>query len=252
MTFMNNMVSPISDRLNIGPIVRLAPNIVSVSGIDSIKLLYGTSALDRDETIKGAFGGEFAEGNIGSLPPQESIKMRRLISPPFGRKFLQDQQHIFKDCVNKALNKITRMSKDEGGVVDFYYVAKLYAFEVISSSPFDGAEESDVVACGGCYKADGMEMTMAEYKLASETALGFVSFQFKELSYGEAFETNATHAPCNFAKYTFTSTPMDYILPSIQTGRHKLRSNSKSEELCHCSRELFQSICCFSGEVFQE
>jgi hypothetical protein len=49
--------------------------------------------------------------------------------------------------------------------------------------PFDGAEWSDVVACGGCYKADGMEMTMAEYKLAAETALGFVSLQFKEISY---------------------------------------------------------------------
>jgi hypothetical protein len=118
--------------------------------------------------------------------------------------------------------------------------------------PFDGAEESDVVACGGCYKADGMEMTMAEYKLAAETSLGFVSFQFKESSYGEAFETNATYSSCNFEKYTFTSTPMDYILPSIQTGTHKLRPKSKSEELCHCSRELFQSICCFSGKVFQE
>ena len=33
----------------------------------------------------------------------------------------------------------------------------------------------DVIACGGCYKADGKEMTMAEYKLASETAWGIVS-----------------------------------------------------------------------------
>jgi cytochrome P450 len=131
---MNNMVHPILDRLKIGPIVRLAPNMVSVSGIDSIKLLYGTSALDRDKMMKGTFGGEFAEGNIGSLPPQEAIKVRRLISPPFGRKFLQDQQHVFKECVNKALNKITRMSQDGEGVVDFYYIAKLYAFEVISSS----------------------------------------------------------------------------------------------------------------------
>jgi hypothetical protein len=113
--------------------VRLSPTMVSVSGMDSIKKLYGTSTLERDEQMKGAFGGEFAEGNIGSLPPKEAVKVRRLISPPFGRKFLQDQQHVFKNCVNKALKKISRMSEDDG-TLDYYYISKLYAFEVISIS----------------------------------------------------------------------------------------------------------------------
>ena len=117
-----------------GPVVRLAPNLVSASGMESIRKIYGGSDLwERDPLFVAGQGGEFREGNIASVPMKEGLRIRKLMSAPFGRKYLLDQQAVFKGCVDKATDEIVRLGRDGDGVVDLYNVARLYAFAVVGN-----------------------------------------------------------------------------------------------------------------------
>jgi hypothetical protein len=117
--------------------VRLSPNEVSVTGTDSIQKLYGGhEPFEREPEFRHIMGGEFADGNIGSLRSREALKVRRLISAPFGRKFLLDQQNLFRECVNENIRRIERLVEDEGEVVDICSVTKLFAFDVLSTFSF--------------------------------------------------------------------------------------------------------------------
>jgi hypothetical protein len=103
--------------------------------MESIRKIYGADMWERDPLFRRGQGGEFKEGNIASVPMKEGLKMRRLMSAPFGRKYLLDQQGVFKSCVDKTINEIGRLAgetDDHGdGIVDLYIVARLYAFTVV-------------------------------------------------------------------------------------------------------------------------
>jgi hypothetical protein len=103
--------------------------------MESIRKIYGADMWERDPLFRRGQGGEFKEGNIASVPMKEGLKMRRLMSAPFGRKYLLDQQGVFKSCVDKTINEIGRLAgetdDDDDGIVDLYNVARLYAFSVV-------------------------------------------------------------------------------------------------------------------------
>jgi hypothetical protein len=73
--------------------------------------------------------------NLVGIPGfREAMRMRRLMGAPFGRKFLLDQEYIFKNCVKSAIENIDRIASANNGVVDIHRQNKLYAFDVISDS----------------------------------------------------------------------------------------------------------------------
>jgi hypothetical protein len=157
-----------------GPIVRLSPDLVSATGEESIRKVYGgAEPWERDPFFQRVEGGEFIEGNIASLPTKEGLRVRRIMSGPFGRKYLLDQQSIFKDCVNNNLDEMVEMAKDDG-VVDFYYLSRLYAFEVVSTRCPLQEVTLDLVAVGGCYKAEGEKLTIPECDIANRTPFSMV------------------------------------------------------------------------------
>lgn len=51
---------------------------------------------------------------------------------PFAKKFLQDQEEIFKDGTIKFLNRIERIRKSSNDQVDIYGELGNYAFDVLS------------------------------------------------------------------------------------------------------------------------
>jgi hypothetical protein len=157
-----------------GPVVRLSPDTVSASGEESIRKLYGgAEPWERDPFFRRAQGGEFTEGNIASLRMKEGLRVRRLMSAPFGRKYLLDSQSIFKECVNNSLDEMLEMAKDDG-IVDFYYLSRLYAFEVVSINYALQDLTLDLVAVGGCYKPEGEKLTIAECDIAKKTPFSMV------------------------------------------------------------------------------
>jgi hypothetical protein len=102
--------------------------------MESIQKLYGGhEPFEREPEFRHIMGGEFTTGNIGSLPSREALKVRRLISVPFGRKFLLDQQKPFKECVDQSISRIEKLAENEDGVVDICSITKLFAFDVLST-----------------------------------------------------------------------------------------------------------------------
>ena len=79
---------------------------------------------ERGPEQRMILAGEFPCGNIGSLPSREALNARRILSAPFGRKFLLDHQHMVKTCVNKTLQKILKFAYDDNCIVDFYHSRK--------------------------------------------------------------------------------------------------------------------------------
>ena len=72
--------------------------------------------------------------NLVGIPGfREAMRMRRLMGAPFARKFLLDQEYLFKKCVKNTLDNINKICLTNDGVVDIHRQNKLYAFDVISN-----------------------------------------------------------------------------------------------------------------------
>lgn len=56
---------------------------------------------------------------------------------PFAKKFLQDQEEIFKDGTVKFLNRIETIRKASNDQVDIYGELGNYAFDVLSEIPLN-------------------------------------------------------------------------------------------------------------------
>jgi hypothetical protein len=125
--------------LTLGPIVRLAPNLVSATGIDSVKKIYGAELWERDPrpVFQKIQGGEFMEGNLAGGSMTEGLKMRRLLAASFGLKDLLDREFVVKGCVAKTMEEIGRLGAENGGVVDLYNVSRLYSFSVVGIISLD-------------------------------------------------------------------------------------------------------------------
>jgi hypothetical protein len=117
----------------LGPVVRLSPKHVDVETDEILQDAWGGQnelrlPWDKDLLFRKMMRSGMKVDNIGSAGPKEAIRMRRLIGPPFSRKFLLDQGAIFKGCVKTVLHNIERLSLDVG-VVDVSTQFRRYALE---------------------------------------------------------------------------------------------------------------------------
>ena len=62
----------------------------------------------------------------------ESRRVRRLMGPPFAKKFLCDQVQIFKDCTERLLAKIEQSRDENNNKVDILDEYKAYALDILS------------------------------------------------------------------------------------------------------------------------
>lgn len=71
--------------------------------------------------------------NIVSIAgPREASRMRRLMGMPFAKKFLLDQEHIFKQCTKKVIDNLDRLSATHDGRVDVALQFMKYSFDLLS------------------------------------------------------------------------------------------------------------------------
>jgi hypothetical protein len=71
--------------------------------------------------------------NIVSLPrARDGLRMRRLVGTPFSRKFLFDQEDVFKRCAERALDHIEKLWTSNNGQVEISMEFRKYALEVVS------------------------------------------------------------------------------------------------------------------------
>ena len=79
-------------------------------------------------------GGQKVE-NILSMPSvREALRMRRLIGTPFARKFLLDQEYIFKKCTKRMIEKVEQIMETQGKV-DAAKEFMNYSCDLLSFTP---------------------------------------------------------------------------------------------------------------------
>jgi hypothetical protein len=65
--------------------------------------------------------------------PREGLRMRRLIGGPFSRKFLFDQEDIFKGSVMRFLDGLERSRGENDGGVEMLLEYRKYSLDVVST-----------------------------------------------------------------------------------------------------------------------
>ena len=65
---------------------------------------------------------------------KDAMRVRRLIGTPFAKKFLLDQEYIFKNCTRKLMNTLGEYSVRDGTVDVANHFMK-YSFDLISTLP---------------------------------------------------------------------------------------------------------------------
>jgi len=61
---------------------------------------------------------------------RDALRQRRLIGGPFAKKFLLDQEHIFKKYTKRMLEELERLRKSTDGKVDMNLQFMKYAFDL--------------------------------------------------------------------------------------------------------------------------
>lgn len=64
----------------------------------------------------------------------KAARFRRLMGPPFARKFVFDFDEPAKVCTKRMIDKIEQLRKEQGGVVELFHEFTTYAFDALSLS----------------------------------------------------------------------------------------------------------------------
>jgi cytochrome P450 len=62
---------------------------------------------------------------------RDALRQRRLIGTPFAKKFLLDQEHIFKRCTKKMIDNLEKLRAKDEGKVDVAFQFMQYSFDLL-------------------------------------------------------------------------------------------------------------------------
>jgi hypothetical protein len=125
-------------RLKLGPVLRLAPDIIDVTLPEAAFKAWGGQNPTKLPWNKEP---EFCDivrvglkvDNIVSIADARgALHIRRLVGGPFAKKFLLDQEEIFKHCTKKLIEKLDRLRASQDDNVDVALQFKKYAFDILS------------------------------------------------------------------------------------------------------------------------
>ena len=129
-----------SDRFipNEGPVVRLSSTMVDISSPEAAVEAWAghnesRTPWDKDPQFSRMVRGGLEADNVLSISgAREALRIRRLVGAPFAKKFLAEQEHIFKACTKKLIEKIEEDRKS--GPVDVARLFMEYSFDLLSTS----------------------------------------------------------------------------------------------------------------------
>lgn len=118
--------------------VRLGPDNIDVQLFGVIQDAWGGQNESKLPWDKVPFACKISRcgmqvDNIVSIQKsREALRMRRLIGSPFSRKFLLDQEIIFKRCITRAIQNIDQLRVHNKGAVEVSKEFRKYALDVVS------------------------------------------------------------------------------------------------------------------------
>jgi len=87
---------------------------------------------DKDpEFCRMVRAGMRVDNVLSTSNARQALRIRRLIGAPFAKKFLLDQEYIFKGCTKKMID-ILEMTRVKDGKVDVAHHFMKYSFDLLS------------------------------------------------------------------------------------------------------------------------
>jgi len=71
---------------------------------------------------------------LSTQKAKDAMRIRRLVGTPLAKKFLLDQEYIFKGCTKKMID-ILEMTRIREGNVDVAHHFMKYSFDLLSMTP---------------------------------------------------------------------------------------------------------------------
>jgi hypothetical protein len=123
-------------KLILGPAVRLAPDMVDIQSVDAAQEawagIHPKLPWDKDpDFCRMVRAGMPVDNVLSTQRFKDAMRIRRLIGTPFAKKFLLDQEYIFKECTKKMLN-VLETARIRDGTVDVAHHFMKYAFDLLS------------------------------------------------------------------------------------------------------------------------
>jgi hypothetical protein len=121
--------------------LRLSPTKIDVQLVEAAQNAWaGHNAMhvpwDKEHALAASERYRLKVDNVVSMKrAKDALRMRRIMGKPFAKKFLQDQEEIFKDGTIKFLDRIEELRNCQDGKVDIYAEFGNYAFDVLSEKP---------------------------------------------------------------------------------------------------------------------
>jgi len=162
-----------------GPVVRLSPHLVAVLHVEAaLQAFAGQNETkfvwDKDPANCRAVRGGLKVDNVLSISTsKESQRMRRLVGPPFAKKFLLDQEQVFKDCTKRMIQRIKSLSEHDTRI-DVLVEYQNYALDVLSMESFAVILIEAEFAFGGYFKGAASTSGVSVAMLAEEVPIGNV------------------------------------------------------------------------------
>lgn len=120
-----------------GPVVRVAPEELSFSSVQSWKDIYGQRA-GHQTFIKSNFyaGGNFANqasSIVSERDPTKHRDMRKYLSTAFSDRSLKEQESLISGVIDRFIDQIGRLGRDG---IDMTMWSNLMTFDVIGELAF--------------------------------------------------------------------------------------------------------------------
>jgi len=180
MNITKNTVYSFLTLLRQGPVLRLAPQVIDAQFPEVAYQAWGgqnesKQPWDQDATMSSAGRLGFKVDNLFSTTKaREGMRLRRLVGPPFAKKFLQEQEEIFKDCAKRMIEKVKVMIGSGHNKVDLLLEYKNYAMDVVSISSCLTRIMLAEFSFGGYFKEGSIRPGVTSIQLIEEVPLASV------------------------------------------------------------------------------
>ena len=121
--------------------MRLAPDTLDISSADAAQEIWAGGANGKlpwpktEDFSRMMRGGQRVENILSMRHIRDALRLRRMIGTPFARKFLLDQEYIFKQSTKKMIEKLDRV-RTRDGKVDVAHEFMNYSCDLLSLVPF--------------------------------------------------------------------------------------------------------------------
>jgi hypothetical protein len=126
-----------------GPVVRLAPDTIDVTSPEIASEAWGGHnetklPWNKDpEFCRMVRGGLRMDNILSASGAKEALRMRRFMGSPFAKKFLFDQEYIFKRSTKKMIENLELNRRSNNGKVEVTGLFMKYSFDVLSMCSFE-------------------------------------------------------------------------------------------------------------------